>query len=124
MSKNTKKNKKSDNLIDRARRLLRRGFMTSSVLVAIPGITPQTVAAIKANISRSINGPTKKKAVRKAVKAVKAVRLANRRKIDSNTTVNQVWDAAVLRFERGEQALAARRSQAAKKAWRTRQAAR
>lgn len=124
MSKNTKKNKKSDNLIDRARRLLRRGFMTSRVLVAIPGITPQTVAAIKANISRSINGPTKKKAVRKAVKAVKAVRLANRRKIDSNTTVNQVWDAAVLRFERGEQALAARRSQAAKKAWRTRQAAR
>lgn len=118
MSKNTKKNKKSDNLIDRARRLLRRGFMTSRVLVAIPGITPQTVAAIKANISRSINGPTKKKAVRKAV------RLANRRKIDSNTTVNQVWDAAVLRFERGEQALAARRSQAAKKAWRTRQAAR
>jgi hypothetical protein len=124
MSKNTKKNKKSDSLIDRARRLLRRGFTTSSVLVAIPGITTQTVAAIKANISRSINGPNKKKAVRKAVRAVKAVRLANRRKIDSNTTVDQVWDAAVLRFERGEQTLAARRSQAAKKAWRTRQAAR
>jgi hypothetical protein len=118
-SRKTNKKTVTEAIKDRVRKLIRRGFTSSGVLVSVPGVSLGTVTAIKAHVTRAdaMRANAKQGAKQSVKKPAKG-----RRAIISDTTVNQVWDAAMTRFARTV-AVDNARSQAARKAWRTRRAA-